>query len=64
MPKIAQYEGNQVRSQVVSQPKAQGAPAAAFASPIAEGVLDIAQAGIDLKQRVDTTSAEEALVRV
>ena len=63
MPRIAQYEGNQVRSQVVAQPRAQGAPAAAFASPIAEGVLDIAQAGIDLKQRVDTTSAEEALVR-
>jgi len=63
MPKVAQYGAPQVRSQVVAQPKAQSAPAAAFGAPIAEGVLDIAQAGIDIKQRVDTTSAEEALVR-
>ena len=62
MPKVAQYEANQIQSQVVSQPLAKDAPAAAFGAPIAKGVFDVAKAGIELKQRVDTTSAEEALV--
>lgn len=64
MPKIAQYQPNQVSTQVVPQPKASGnAPAAAFGAPIAQGMKDIAQAGLDLSRRVDTTSAEEALVQ-
>ena len=62
MPKVAQYEPNQVQSQVASQPLAKDAPAAAFGAPLAKGVMDVAQAGFELKQRVDTTSSEEALV--
>jgi len=64
MPKVAQYEANQVQSQVVSQPLAKDAPADAFGAPIAKGVLDVAKVGFELKQRVDTTTAEEALVNV
>lgn len=63
MPKIAQYEPNQVRTELIRQPQAQAAPAAAFDAPIAKGVLDIVQAGAQIKQRIDTTSAEEALVQ-
>lgn len=63
MPKIAQYDPDQVRSQVVQQPKAPGAHPSAFRTDVSSGLLDIAQAGIDLKKRVDTTSAEEALVK-
>jgi hypothetical protein len=62
MPKVAQHEGDPIRREIVSQPLAQGAPAAAFGAPIAQGLTDIARAGINIKQRVDTTSAEEALV--
>ena len=63
MAKIAQYEPNQVQTEVTRQPTAQNAPAAAFGGDVAEGALDLIQAGIDLKGRVDTTSAEEALVQ-
>ncbi len=63
MPKIAQYEPGQVQTQVVSQPLAQNAPPGAFDTPIARGVTDIARAGLELKQRIDTTSSEEALVQ-
>jgi hypothetical protein len=62
MPKVAQYDGNRVRTEVVRQPLAQDAPTAAFGGSIAKGVADLAQSGIKIKQRVDTTSAEEALV--
>jgi len=62
MPKIAQYQPDQVTTQVVSQPRAQAAPAGAFDSPIVQGVLDIAKSAAAFKQRIDTTSAEEALV--
>jgi len=63
MPKIAQYTPNQVQSQVTSQPLAQDAPAAAFGGDIAKGLGDVAQAGLDMKKRIDTTSAEEAMVQ-
>jgi hypothetical protein len=63
MPKIAEYEPSQVRPQVVAQPKATDAPRGAFDPAIGKGLLDIAQAGIDIKKRIDTTSAEESLVR-
>ena len=63
MPKIAQYEGDQIQSQVVAQPLAQDAPTAAFGGDIIRGVGDIAQAGLNIKKRIDTTSAEEAMVQ-
>lgn len=67
MPKIAQYEPSQVRRQVAKQPLAQEAPLSAFGLPgagvlIAGGLIGIVQAGVKIKQRIDTTSAEEALV--
>lgn len=63
MPKIAQYEAGQVATQVTRQPLAQDAPAAAFGAPLAKGVFDVVQAAANIKQRIDTTSAEEALVQ-
>ena len=60
MPKITQYQPNQVQTQVVDQPYAKSAPKGAFEPHIARGVMDIAQAGLDIKKRIDTTSAEEA----
>lgn len=63
MPKIAQYEPDQVRTQVVAQPLAQDAPTGAFGGQIAKGVADVVSAGIQLKGRIDTTSSEEALVQ-
>jgi hypothetical protein len=65
MPKVAQYEGNQVLTQVVSQPRADASAGnAVFRSNIqaAQGLAQVAQAGVEVKQRIDTTSAEEALV--
>lgn len=63
MPKVAQYQPNQVLTQTVRQPRAQNLPASAFVNPVGQGLVDIAQAGVRVKQRVDTTSAEEALVQ-
>lgn len=63
MPKISQYEPDQIRQQVVAQPTAKDAPRGAFDPVVGKGLLDIAQAGIDIKKRIDTTSAEEALVK-
>jgi len=62
MPTIAKYEPNQVSTQVISQPRAQDAPAAAFGAPVAQGLTDVVKAGAEIKQRIDITSAEEALV--
>jgi len=63
MPKIAQYEPDQVRSQVVTQPLAQDAPPGTFGNQIAKGVADVVNAGLQMKQRIDITSSEEALVQ-
>jgi len=63
MPKIAQYEPDQVQTQVVKQPTATELPASYFRSPAVEGAFDLIQAGIEVKKRIDTTSAEEALVK-
>lgn len=66
MPKIVQYQPGQVKTKVASQPRAQrgpvDAPPGAFDSPIMKGALDVVKAGAEIKQRVDTTSAEEALI--
>lgn len=70
MPKIAQYQPNQVQTQVVQGPSARSAPTAAFGVDssaslgyVAKGLDDLAQASFDMKQRIDTTAAEEALVK-
>lgn len=63
MPKVTQYQPDQVTTQVVKQPLAPSAPAGAFDTPIAKGAFDIAQSAAAFKQRIDTTSAEEALVQ-
>ena len=65
MPKVATYEGNQVLTDVVKQPRADAAAGnAAFRSntQAAQGLASVVQAGVQVKQRIDTTSAEEALV--
>lgn len=62
MPRIAQYEPNQVQSRVVQQPRASANVSPdAFGGPVLEGLTDVAQAGFEIKKRIDTTSAEEAL---
>jgi hypothetical protein len=62
MPKIAQYEG-QVKSQVSQQPGAPAPVPGMFDNPVVEGALNLAQEAAKLKGRIDTTSAEEALVQ-
>jgi len=66
MPKVAQYEGNQVLTDVVRQPRADAsAGVAAFQSNIraTQGLASLGKAAAGIKQRIDTTSAEEALVQ-
>ena len=63
MPKIAQYEPDQVQTKVVAGPTVRSAPAAAFGGDVAAGFADVAKASFDIKNRIDTTSAEEALVK-
>ena len=62
MPKVAQYQPDQVQSQVVSQPLSR-AQSRDFAAPVVKGIQDVVQAGFQIKKRIDTTSAEEALVQ-
>jgi len=63
MPKVTQAQASQIAPTVVRQPRASAqVPTAAFGAPITKGLVDIAQAGLDIKQRIDTTAAEEALV--
>lgn len=66
MPKVARYEGNQVLTDVVRQPRADAsAGAAVFQSNIqaVQGLAAIGQQAAQMSQRIDTTSAEEALVQ-
>jgi len=63
MPKIIQYEPDQVATKVVAGPTVRSAPTAAFGGDVATGLAAITQAGFDMKNRIDTTSAEEALVK-
>lgn len=65
MPKVAQYQPNQAQTQVVRQPGVDAsAGSQVFRSNIqaAQQVGQVAQAGFEIKQRIDTTAAEEALV--
>ncbi len=63
MPKVTQYQPNQVQTEVVQQPLASNAPAATFGADIGKGLQDVAQATFNMKERIDTTSAEEAAVQ-
>lgn len=62
---VVRYQPDQVQTQVVRQPRADAsAGVAAIQGNIdaAQGLTDLVVAGAELKQRVDTTSAEEAIV--
>ena len=66
MPKVATYQADQVLTQVTRQPRADAqAGSAVFRSNIqaAQGLAQVGQAGAQMVQRIDTTSAEEALVQ-
>lgn len=65
MPKVATYQADQVLTDVVRQPRADAsAGSAVFRSNIqaAQGLASVGQGLAQMKQRIDTTSAEEALV--
>ena len=65
MPKVEQYGLPQVTTQVVNQPRMNAAAGSrVFQSNIqaAKGVAQVGLAVSDMVQRIDTTSAEEALV--
>lgn len=62
---VVRYQPDQVQTRVVRQPRADAsAGVAAIQGNIdaAQGLTDLVVAGAELKQRVDTTSAEEAIV--
>ena len=61
MVKVAQYEPNQIQSSVIRQPKSSGG--SLNLQPLAKGISDIGNAFSNVKDRVDITSAEEALNR-
>jgi hypothetical protein len=65
MPKVAQYQPDQVSTQVVRQPRADASAGVAASQAniqATQGIADVVGAGVQLKQRIDTTSAEEALI--
>lgn len=66
MPKVAQYGDQRVRTDIVSQPRADASAGNAVFranAQAAQGVAQLAQGVAGVVQRVDTTSAEEALVQ-
>ncbi len=63
MPTVERFQSN-VRTQVVSGARAQSLPQQAFgASQLATGLQSAVQGFAELGQRLDTTSAEEAVVQ-
>ena len=65
MPKVATYGPQQVRTNVTRQPRADASAGnAVFNSNIqvAQGLASVGSAVAQVTQRIDTTSAEEALV--
>lgn len=60
MPKVTQYTPNQISPAVVQQPRSNIQPA--DYSPIAKGLSDVGKAVGDMTTRIDTTSAESALI--
>ena len=66
MPKVAQYGNQRVQTQVTSQPRASASAGNAQFDAnrqVIAGAASIGQAGAEMVQRFDTTSAEEALVQ-
>lgn len=63
MPKIAQYEGTQVHSDLTRSPNAPMLPSSSFGDPGITAALKLTEIAAGIKQRVDTTSAEEATVK-
>lgn len=66
MPRVAQYQPDQALTEVVSQHRTSaGAGNAVFQSNIqaAQSLADVGKAAVGMKDRIDTTSAEEALVQ-
>lgn len=61
MPKIAQYQPDQVQTGVTAGPKA--TPLSLSLQPLARGISDIGSGFVEMRNRVNTTSAEEALVQ-
>jgi len=66
---VVRYQPDQVQTQTVSQPRANAASGVAAIQreaqgniQTAQGLANLAVAGADIKQRVDTTLAEEAIV--
>jgi hypothetical protein len=62
MPKVEQYQPNQVLTEVAKGPRAQGLPAAAFNNG-AEGVAAIGAATFEIADSISTTEAEDAFNR-
>lgn len=63
MPKITQYGAPQARTQAVRGPRAQGLPATAFEPHILKGAVSLAQGFAQMTEKVNTTSAEEAVIK-
>lgn len=66
MPRVAQYNPDQALTEVASQPRASaGAGNAVFESNIRaiQGAGQVALGFVDMKRKIDETSAEEALVQ-
>lgn len=59
MPKIATYEPNQVQTSISRGPRATAQ--SLNLQPLAQGISDISGAAVDISNRINTTSAEEAL---
>ena len=64
MPKVAQYTGSQVTRQVVPGARAGDVASGAFGfGAVTEGARDLALGVAQVKQRLNTTAAEEAAVK-
>lgn len=61
MPKVEQYGGQKVQTQVISGPRASNAPAGAFGGELAGAVSKVATAVDDISTRYNTSQSEEAL---
>ena len=62
MPRVEQFGQSKVATQVVRGARAQAAPAGAFGGDVTRGLADFAGGAFKLKERLDTTAAEESLV--
>lgn len=63
MPKIEQYDREPIRTGLARQPTPPSLPSSAFRDPTFEAILRLTEIGADIKQRSDTTSAEETAVQ-